>query len=105
MALLEHALDDANLFAAWDKVRRNRGAAGSDGQTVDQFSVNAFGRLLTLKQQAMRGQYPPEPGAGTPAAREERLGDLLADGGPGLCRGKDPQHPGGAQAFSAPPSR
>ncbi len=57
--LLRQVLADANLFAAWEQVRANKGAAGVDGQTIDQFQQNAFGRLLTLKHQVERHEYRP----------------------------------------------
>lgn len=61
MALLDDVLDDARLFAAWERVRKNKGSPGVDGQTVDQFGVNVFGRLLTLKHQVERSEYRPQP--------------------------------------------
>lgn len=59
--LRDAALDDANLFEAWLKVRANQGAAGVDGQTIDQFAVNVFGRLQTLRDQVRRGEYRAQP--------------------------------------------
>ena len=61
MTLLDEMLDEANLFAAWERVRKNKGGPGVDGQTLAQFSVNVFSRLLTLKQQVERGEYQPKP--------------------------------------------
>jgi CRISPR-associated protein Cas1 len=59
VGLLDQALDDANLFEAWLKVRANKGAAGVDGQTIEQFAVNVFGRLQTLRDHVRRGEYRP----------------------------------------------
>lgn len=59
--LLDAALDDANLFEAWLKVRANKGAAGVDAQTIDQFGVNVFGRLQTLRDHVRRQEYRPQP--------------------------------------------
>lgn len=61
MAYIDNMLDDAMLFEAWERVRKNKGAAGVDGQTVQRFSINALGRLLTLKHQVERGEYRPRP--------------------------------------------
>ncbi|GAB4303651.1 MAG: hypothetical protein Kow0096_25800 [Thiohalomonadaceae bacterium] len=59
MNLLAQTLDDANLFAAWQRVRANGGAAGVDKQSIDQFEVNVFGRLLGLKHAVEKHQYRP----------------------------------------------
>jgi len=59
VSLLDQSLDDANLFEAWLKVRANKGAAGVDGQTIEQFAINVFGRLQTLRDHVRRGEYRP----------------------------------------------
>lgn len=61
MSLLSAALDDANLFEAWQKVRGNGGAAGVDGQSLDFFAKNVFGRLQTLREHVLTGEYRPQP--------------------------------------------
>lgn len=58
--LLQAVLDPGNLFAAWEKVRRNEGMAGVDGQAVELFEHNVFARLLTLKHQVERKEYQPQ---------------------------------------------
>lgn len=59
--LLAAILEPSNLFAAWEKVRKNEGMAGVDGQDVVQFEHNVFSRLLTLKHQVERSEYKPLP--------------------------------------------
>lgn len=59
--LIELALDPGNLFTAWEKVRKNAGMPGVDGQGIDDFAHNVFGRLLTLKHQVERKEYRPLP--------------------------------------------
>jgi CRISPR-associated protein Cas1 len=59
--LLASALADANLFEAWQKVKDNDGAAGVDGQSIETFSVNVFGRLLGLRQMVETRKYSPRP--------------------------------------------
>lgn len=59
--LIDDVLDESNLIAAWDRVRRNKGGPGVDGQTIEQFGCNVFGRLQTLRQQVVRKEYAPKP--------------------------------------------
>ena len=59
MTLLAAALDDANLFESWQKVRGNGGAAGVDGQSLEFFANNVFARLQTLRQQVLSSEYRP----------------------------------------------
>ncbi|MGC9457852.1 MAG: CRISPR-associated endonuclease Cas1 [Halothiobacillaceae bacterium] len=59
--LLQTILQERNLFQAWEKVRSNKGMAGVDGQTIEVFSHNVFGKLLTLKHMVERGEYKPAP--------------------------------------------
>jgi CRISPR-associated protein Cas1 len=59
--LLHLILEPGNLFAAWEKVRTNAGMAGVDGQHIEHYEHNVFGRLLTLKHQVERNEYQPQP--------------------------------------------
>jgi CRISPR-associated protein Cas1 len=59
--LLHDILEPGNLFAAWEKVRANAGMAGVDGQRIEHYEHNVFGRLLTLKHQVERNEYQPLP--------------------------------------------
>lgn len=59
--LLEQSLGEANLFAAWERVRANGGGAGVDGQSIEMFAQNVFGRLQTLRDQVRRNEYLPAP--------------------------------------------
>ena len=49
------------LWAAWERVRANNGAAGGDGVTVAQFSAIAEGRLSHLSHGLRTGRYRPAP--------------------------------------------
>jgi RNA-directed DNA polymerase len=60
--LLEQVLTRANLQAAWARVRANKGAAGVDGMTIDEFPAWArAGNWQSLVQQLEQGIYLPEP--------------------------------------------
>ncbi len=59
--LLQEALSDFVLLDAWHKVRQNDGAAGVDGQSVDDYANGAIARLLALRQEVQEGRYHPDP--------------------------------------------
>jgi RNA-directed DNA polymerase len=50
------------LWFAWEQVRRNRGAAGVDGETIE--SIEARGTLwflLELREDLIQRRYRPQP--------------------------------------------
>jgi group II intron reverse transcriptase/maturase len=50
------------LRDAWEQVRRNRGAAGIDGETLEAVEVYGEERMLAELQEALRtGRYRPQP--------------------------------------------
>jgi len=60
--LLEQVLANENLQAAWKRVRANKGAAGIDGMTIDEFPawVKA-GNWIKVTAELETGQYSPSP--------------------------------------------
>ncbi len=50
-----------NLELAWNKVKDNRGCAGGDGVTLEQFEQDLHGNLNILKNQIEVGDYRPLP--------------------------------------------
>jgi RNA-directed DNA polymerase len=52
---------EANLLAAWAKVRANGGAPGVDGQSVERFAQNVEQRLADLREDLRAGTYRPQP--------------------------------------------
>jgi CRISP-associated protein Cas1 len=54
-------LSSENFWQAWDKVRGNRGCAGVDGETIDDFERHAERNLATLRRQLQTGTYQPMP--------------------------------------------
>ena len=50
-----------NLEQAWQKVRSNRGAAGTDGMTIEKFAERAPERLGQLQEDLRRKTYRPHP--------------------------------------------
>jgi RNA-directed DNA polymerase len=49
------------VWDAWLKVKRNGGAAGADGVTVEQFEVNVKNNLYKLWNRMSSGSYFPGP--------------------------------------------
>ncbi|MBN9887850.1 CRISPR-associated endonuclease Cas1 [Salipiger abyssi] len=47
------------LSLAWDRVRRNAGCSGGDGQTIDQFAQIATDSLRVLSGKLRNGHYRP----------------------------------------------
>jgi group II intron reverse transcriptase/maturase len=50
-----------NLELAWEKVRRNKGAAGIDGQCIEEFERNREGNLKRLHDELKSQTYQPQP--------------------------------------------
>jgi group II intron reverse transcriptase/maturase len=50
-----------NLLAAWRKVRRNKGQAGSDGLSITAFEANLTNRLRDIQHKLRRDTYQPQP--------------------------------------------
>jgi RNA-directed DNA polymerase len=60
-ALWDKTYAPANLQSAFEKVWRNGGSAGADGQTVAHFERQAEGELQRLHEQLRTGTYRPQP--------------------------------------------
>jgi len=54
-------LSKANLNYAWQKVKANRGAAGVDGVTIEDFSEFIHEHWLRIKQEILDETYRPAP--------------------------------------------
>lgn len=48
-----------NLELAWEKVKRNKGAAGIDGQSIDEFENNRMENLKRLHDGLKNKTYQP----------------------------------------------
>lgn len=60
-ALWDKTYAPANLHSAFEKVWRNGGSAGADGQTVAHFERQAEAELQRLHEQLRTGTYRPQP--------------------------------------------
>jgi RNA-directed DNA polymerase len=60
-SLIDKVVRPATLDLAWQRVARNRGAAGVDGQSVERFSFRAERCLAELQASLADGSYRPQP--------------------------------------------
>ncbi len=75
--LFHQAISVRGLTAGWNKVWRNKGAAGGDGLGVEVFYKNAHSRILRLRRSLLSGEYRPGP---------IRIVDIPKKNGKGLRR-------------------
>ncbi len=59
--LFDQVLNNANIQTAWKQVRRNKGVAGVDGISIEQFPEWIRPQWRPLKEQLQNGNYQPEP--------------------------------------------
>lgn len=60
-SLIDKVIRPATLEIAWQRVARNKGAAGVDGQSVERFSFQADRYLSELQASLSNGSYRPSP--------------------------------------------
>jgi RNA-directed DNA polymerase len=60
-SLIDKVVRPATLEAAWQRVARNKGAAGVDGQSVERFAYQSERYLLELHTELKAGTYRPSP--------------------------------------------
>src|SRR5215831_15419923 len=61
-ALLDRIARPDVLRCAWEQVRRNRGAAGIDGETLKAVEAYGVERMLAeLRDLLLAGRYRPQP--------------------------------------------
>src|SRR5437868_231136 len=59
-----------SLYQAWRKVRANRGAAGVDAISLDEFEMNLTANLRELSRSLLSGTYQPMPARFVTIAKE-----------------------------------
>lgn len=59
-SLIDKVYRPKTLKRAWKSVRKNRGAAGIDRQSVEQFAKEADQHLAKLHQELRNGEYTPQ---------------------------------------------
>jgi RNA-directed DNA polymerase len=60
-SLIDKVIRPTTLEAAWQRVARNKGAAGVDGQSVERFAYQSERYLLELHTELKEGTYQPSP--------------------------------------------
>ena len=60
-SLIDKVYRPQTLAAAWQQVKANKGAAGIDRQSCEQFAANAERYLSELAEALKEGRYRPEP--------------------------------------------
>jgi len=60
-SLIDKVYKQKNLELAWDKVRRNKGAGGIDGQSITEFESNSGENLARLHDELRTKMYQPQP--------------------------------------------
>ena len=60
-SLFEQALRFTTLHEAWQRVWENRGCAGSDGETLEEFAGDLPNNLTRLRTEVIEGTYRPHP--------------------------------------------
>jgi RNA-directed DNA polymerase len=58
---MEAIVERENLKKALAQVKRNKGAAGIDGMTVDDLAAHLKQRWPTIRAQLLDGAYKPQP--------------------------------------------
>jgi RNA-directed DNA polymerase len=60
-SLIDKVVRPATLDIAWQRVARNKGAAGVDGQSIERFGYQADRYLGELQRSLTEGSYRPNP--------------------------------------------
>jgi RNA-directed DNA polymerase len=60
-SLIDKVVRPATLDIAWQRVARNKGAAGVDGQSIERFTAQSERYLAELQASLANGRYQPDP--------------------------------------------
>jgi RNA-directed DNA polymerase len=59
--LIERIIERSNVQRAWEKVKANKGAPGSDGMSLEDFPAYAREHWSEIRQSLLDGSYQPRP--------------------------------------------
>lgn len=60
-SLIDKVYKLKNLELAWERVKRNRGSGGIDGQSIEEFEEDLEGNLRRLHEELRTQTYQPKP--------------------------------------------
>jgi len=60
-SLIDKVYRESTLYAAWETVKRNRGSAGSDRQSIEAFKASLTEEITRLSEELKGGDYRPRP--------------------------------------------
>jgi RNA-directed DNA polymerase len=60
-SLMMRILERNNMQRAWERVKSNKGAPGSDGMTLEDFPAYAKAHWSEIRQALLDGEYQPRP--------------------------------------------
>ncbi len=60
-SLVDKVYKRKNLEVAWEKVKKNRGAGGIDGEDLAAFEARLEANLERLHRELKEGTYQPQP--------------------------------------------
>ena len=60
-SLVDKVYKRKNLEIAWEKVRKNRGAGGIDGESIEEFGMRLEDHLKRLHEELKQDTYNPLP--------------------------------------------
>jgi RNA-directed DNA polymerase len=60
-SLVDKIYKQKNLEMAWKRVKKNKGAGGIDGQSIEEFEDNLRGNLEELQDELYSQRYTPQP--------------------------------------------
>ena len=58
---LEEICEISNLTKAFEHVKRNKGAPGVDGITIEEFQINALENIKKIREEVLNWTYKPAP--------------------------------------------
>jgi RNA-directed DNA polymerase len=59
--LVERMVERGNMMAAYDRVKKNAGAAGIDGMTTEKLMPYLQKEWAKIKEELLKGKYKPQP--------------------------------------------
>jgi len=85
-SLVDKVYARKNLALAWEKVRKNRGAGGVDGQSIQEFEEEQEEQLDRLHEELKQSKYQPQPVREKLIPKSRAAGEVSQTGHTGSIR-------------------